>query len=270
MSDPQQPQDWQQPQGGQQQPQDWQQQQAWQQQPQDWQQQQGWQQQPQGWQQPQGGQQQPQGWQQQPPGAQTPPGYWTPPPARSRPRFLPWIIVAVVIALAGGGFAAFRSFSSPSPKGSIVLPGSLLNLSRNTSGGANQLSSRLVKAETTSSHGKLTDVKAAVYGSPTAAWFAIAGGGICGNCFAKSPSALKNGLLNALTIGGYTGNRLCPAGPKGGALACGTKSAGTVTLLHCIWADSKTAGDIIYAGGEASSLGDAAAKSNQVRAAVER
>jgi len=275
MSDPQQPQDWQQPPGGQQ-PQDWQQQQGWQQppqggqqQPQDWQQQQGWQQQPQGW------QQQPQGWQQPPPGSPPPPGFPAPGygqsrPARRRPRFTPWIIAAALIAAVGGGFAAFQNFSSPSPKGSIVLPSSLLNLSRATSTGANQLAGRLVKAETTTSHGKLTNVKAGVYGTPTAAWLAVAGGGICGNCYAKSPSALKNSLKNALVIGGYSNVRLFPPGPKGGALACGSRSSGAVTLLHCIWADSKTAGDIIYAGGAASDLPDAAAKSNQVRAAVER
>jgi hypothetical protein len=209
------------------------------------------------------------------PGAQPPPGYQAPPgfPApgygqpvpRPRRRLLPWIIVAAVIVVGAGGYFTFHAISS-TPKGSITLPRTLLSLPRATSGGASHLAGVLSREETSNSHGKLSGVKAGVYGSPTGAWLAVAGGGICGTCYAKSPSALKSGLVSS----GYSNVRAFPSGPKGGALACGEKTAGSNTLLHCTWVDSKTAGDVLYAGGSASGLTDAATKTNQVRAAIER
>ena len=173
--------------------------------------------------------------------------------------------MAAVIVVAAGGYFAVHAITSKA-KGSITLPHTLLNLPKATSGGASHLASVLSRSEKTNSHGRLSGVKAGVYGTPTGAWLAVAGGGICGTCYAKSPSALESSLVSA----GYSNVSAYPAGPKGGALVCGEKSAGGSTLLHCTWVDSKTAGDVLYAGGEASGLPDAAAKANQVRAAVER
>jgi hypothetical protein len=209
-----------------------------------------------------GGQPGAQPWQAQP---QTgfPPGYGQ--PVRRPRRWLAPVIVVVALIAAGiGGFVAFHNASSKS-KGTITLPGTLLNLPRNTSTSAAGLARVLSKGESTNSHGRLKNVKAGVYGSPNAAWLAIAGGGICGTCFAKSPSALETGLTNS----GYSNVRSYPAGPKGGSLACGEKTANTTTLLHCAWVDKSTAGDVLFAGGAASNLADAAAKTNQVRAAIE-
>ena len=255
MSDPQQPQNWQWPQqGGQPQPGG----QPWPgPQPQPWpgaQPQQG------GW---TGGQPGAQPWLAQPAYPPGTPGYG--PPVRKPRRWLAPVIIVVALVAAGiGGLVAFNTASHTS-KGKITLPGTLLNLQRNTSAGAAGLARVLSKGESTNSHGRLKNVKAGVYGSPNAAWIAIAGGGICGTCFAKSPSALETGLTNA----GYTNVRSYPAGPKGGSLACGEKTANTTTLLHCAWVDKSTAGDVLFAGGAASDLADAAAKTNQVRAAVE-
>jgi len=107
---------------------------------------------------------------------------------------------------------------------------------------------------------------AGIYGSPTGAWLAIAAGGICGTCYAKSTSVVERGLVRS----GYSNVRAFPAGSKGGSLACGSKLTGTGTLLlHCTWVDKMTAGDVLYAGGSASGLAAAAAKTNQVRAVVE-
>ncbi len=173
--------------------------------------------------------------------------------------------MAAVIVVGAGGYFALHAISS-SAKGSITLPHTVLSLPRATGGGANHLASVLSKGEAKNSHGRLSGIKAGVYGTPTGAWLAVAGGGICGTCYAKSPSALESSLISS----GYSNVSAYPAGPKGGALACGEKSAGSNTLLHCTWVDSKTAGDVLYAGGEASGVADAAAKTNQVRAAVEQ
>ena len=259
MSDPQQPQNWQWPQqGGQPQPggQPWQ----------------GAQPQPGGqpW---QGAPAQPGGqpWQGAQPGGQPwpaqpqagPPGYGQ--PVRRPRRWLAPVIIVVALIAAGIGGVIYFQHASHTSKGKITLPGTLLNLPRNTSEGATSLARVLMRGEATSSHGRLRDVHAGVYGSPSAAWLAIAGGGICGTCFAKSPKAIETGLTNS----GYTDVRSYPAGPKGGSLACGQKAANNTTLLHCAWVDHSTAGDILFAGGAASDLPDAAAKTNQVRAAIE-
>ena len=267
MSDPQQPQNWQWPQqGGQPQPggQPWQGAQPggqpWQGAQQGGQPWQGAQQGGQPW---QGGQPGAQPWPPQPQAGFPAPGYGQ--PVRKPRRWLvPVIIVAALIVVGVGGLVAFNVVSHTS-KGKITLPATLLSLQKNTSAGANHLASALMRGEATSSHGRLKNVKAGIYGSPNAAWLAIAGGGICGTCYAKSASALEAGLTNS----GYTSVRSYPAGPKGGSLVCGQKTANSTTLLHCAWIDKSTAGDILFAGGAASDLGDAAAKSNQVRAAVE-
>jgi hypothetical protein len=61
-----------------------------------------------------------------------------------------------------------------------------------------------------------------------------------------------------------------PAGPKGGVLACGSRALQGSTLIRCTWVDGGTAGDVLFSAGAVSSLADAAAKTNQVRAATER
>lgn len=58
---------------------------------------------------------------------------------------------------------------------------------------------------------------------------------------------------------------LAGLGPKGGNVACGTEAG----LIRCTWVDSGTAGDIVFAGGFASGVADAAAKTNQIRAVIE-
>src|SRR5262252_4341645 len=150
-------------------------------------------QQPQDWQWPQPGGQPWQGAQPQPGGQPWPaqpqtgfpaPGYG--PPVRRPRRWLVHKIIVVALIAAGiGGLVAFSN-ASKSSKGKITLPATLLNLHKNTSTGATHLAGALMRGEATSSHGRLKDVKAGVYGSPTAAWLAVAAGGICGTCFAKS------------------------------------------------------------------------------------
>jgi len=169
-----------------------------------------------------------------------------------------------VIAAAVGGYFAQHQTSS-TPKGSITLPRTLLSLPRATSAAADRLARNLRNSEATHSHGRLWNIMAGIYGSPTGAWLAIAAGGICGTCYAKSTSVVERGLVRS----GYSGVRAFPAGSKGGSLACGSRQIRSGTLLHCIWVDKMTAGDVLFAPGSASGLAEAAAKTNQVRAAVE-
>jgi len=110
-------------------------------------------------------------------------------------------------------------------------------------------------------------VVAGVYGRNTGPWFAISGGGICGTCSPRFASVLRNGLV----ANGYADAASFPAGPKGGAPACGSATSHGSTLIRCTWVDDTTAGVVLYANGSASGLADTtAARTNQARAAVER
>ena len=109
--------------------------------------------------------------------------------------------------------------------------------------------------------GPAKNVQAAVYGSTNGRGIAVGGGGICGTCEAKSPAAVRANLAKF----GYAKVASYPGGPKGGTVACGTEAG----LIRCTWVDSGTAGDIVFAGGFASGVADAAAKTNQIRAVIE-
>jgi hypothetical protein len=163
-----------------------------------------------------------------------------------------------VIAVAGLVIASH-------PKGKLVLPATLLGLPKATSADARHLAAELKTAAESGAGGKVADVMVGVYGSPAGAWFAVTGGGICGACSAKSASTQRHNLAAA----GYSDATSFPAGAKGGVLACGSRASQGNTVLRCTWVDGQTAGNVLFAGGAAASLADAAAKTNQVRAATE-
>lgn len=185
-----------------------------------------------------------------------------PAPRRSRRRVLLAVTIAavVVVAVIVAGLVV-----ASHPKGKLVLPARLLGLPKATSASARHLADQLKTAEESGTGGKLADVVVGVYGSPTSAWFAVTGGGICGTCSANSASTQRHDLAAA----GYSDATSFPAGPKGGVLTCGSRTSQGSTVLRCTWVDGQTAGNMLLAAGAASSLADAAAKTNQVRAATE-
>ena len=160
-------------------------------------------------------------------------------------------VVAVVVGLVGASH----------PKGGLTLPGKLLGLSKSGTADARHLAASLKGEESSGSKGRLKNVQAAVYGSTNGRGIAVGGGGICGTCEAKSPAAVRANLAKF----GYAKVASYPGGPKGGTVACGTEAG----LIRCTWVDSGTAGDIVFAGGFASGVADAAAKTNQIRAVIE-
>ncbi len=210
-------------------------------------------------------------WQPAPAGSQPPlPGTGFPPagfgaaPAGRRRRRKLVLVTAVVAVVIAAGLIAGLALGGKA-KGSLVLPGRLLGLHKATGAGAGQLAARLRTQERAGGSGKLTGVVAGVYGSPAGAWLAISGGGICGTCSAKSAAAVRGNLAAA----GYPDATSFPAGPKGGELACGSQASQRSTVIRCTWVDGGTAGDMLFSGGAASGLADAAAKTNQARIATE-
>ena len=200
------------------------------------------------------------------PGAQFPPvGYVPVPAAKPKGRKRALIVAAIVVVVVIAGIVAGTALSAK-PKGSVALPGTLLGLPHATSANARHIATTVRTKEKAGDGSKLAGVVAGVYGRNTGPWFAISGGGICGTCSPKSVSVITNHLV----ADGYADAASFPAGPKGGDLACGSAASQSGTLIRCTWVDDTTAGDVLYANGSASGLADAAAKTNQARAAVER
>lgn len=188
-----------------------------------------------------------------PPGSGVP----APDPALWR-RFRVGMIAGLVIAvLAVLGFV-LQHVAATSPKGSLTLPGTLLGLSKNTSPPAVAVDRAFLSQVVSGAQGKLLHPVVGAYGSPPGTRFVVAGGGTCGTCTPKSAALLR--LYSTL----LPGARLFPSGRNGGILVCAQSS-----LIFCWWSDDMTGGLVAYYGGSASSLTDAAAKTNQIRAAVE-
>lgn len=101
----------------------------------------------------------------------------------------------------------------------------------------------------------------AINGDPAGPFFAVGGGGIGGTCAPKSVSPAKRSLHVA-------GVESFPPGPHGGDLLCAPLGGQIVLEYSCWWFDQTTAG-YVSGVGYASSLADAAAKTNQIRASVE-
>lgn len=191
-----------------------------------------------------------------------PPGTAGPPPVRRRRRAL-MVVVAVPVVIVAAIIGAV--VIAGHPKGSLVLPARLLSLPKSADASARHLASELRTAQESGSGGKISGVVAGVYGDPGGAWVAVTGGGICGTCAAKSASTQRANLAAS----GYPDARSFPAGSQGGVMACGSRTSGGATLVRCTWVDDRTAGNVFFAGGTVTSLADAAAKTNQVRAATE-
>ncbi len=202
------------------------------------------------------------------PGPGLEPSPWTvsgagfPDRRRRRRRIVLAVVIAtaVVVAIVVAGIVA-----ASHPKGKLVLPATLLGLSKATSASATHLAGQIKAEEKAGSDGKLSDVVAGVYGSPVGPQVIVTGGGICGTCSAKSAATQRSRLVAA----GYPNARSFPAGANGGVLACGSRSSQGSTVLRCAWVDDRTAGNVLFGGGVATSLADAAAKTKQVLAAAE-
>ena len=202
------------------------------------------------------------------PARQFPPaGYVPVPAAKPKGRKRALIVAAIVDRRRHRRDCRRATALSAKPKGSVALPGTLLGPAEGQHARAPGTSRPRCGRRRRPAYGsKLAGVVAGVYGRNTGPWFAISGGGICGTCSPKSASVITNHLV----ADGYADAASFPAGPKGGDLACGSAASQSGTLIRCTWVDDTTAGDVLYANGSASGLADAAAKTNQARAAVER
>jgi hypothetical protein len=183
-----------------------------------------------------------------------------PPWRRTRVR----VITGIIAVLAVLGFV-LQHLASTGATGSVRLPGTLLGVRENTSPAARAFDRTLVTS--VGAPGKVLHLVAGYYGvQPGAglAGFGVVSGGLCGTCAPRSAA----GTLRFYRTR-FPGARLFPPGPNGGTLVCAPVPAQGAPSA-CWWFDEKTSGLVIYLGGSASGLADAAAKTSQIRAAVEQ
>lgn len=199
-------------------------------------------------------------------------------PARPRPRCaLTGLAIAVVSAVAvvtagcassSASSPAHSSASSPaaaqpasSSSGAIHFPSMLFGLPHNTGASAQQVARGVI-------HGLavmpiFTHPQVAVYGTGSNSQLiivVISGLSAAAKKYGGKVSAA--GLRRGAMIMGATGVRTFPAG-KGAALGCGHLKRSGLTATFCMRYTKKKIGMATYFGTTASSLSDAAAKTNQ-------
>jgi hypothetical protein len=187
------------------------------------------------------------------------------------------VVAAVVIGAAacGGSSSPAPAASSAAPAASspaaagLHLPGQLFGLSKNTSPGAEQVT-RAISSQFSALSSIARSHQAALYGTEGGPALLVIAARLSSAAAHRAASAAfdKRAAAGGTAGAGSTDARPFPAGPHGGALKCGHAARGGQRALLCVWADKWTFGGVIYALGSASSLSDAASKTNQVRSAV--
>ena len=199
-------------------------------------------------------------------------------PARSRPRraftgLAVAVVSAVTVASAGcasssASSPAQSSASSPaaaqhtsSSSGAIHFPATLFGVARNTSADAQQFAHQMTHQF--AMLGMFAHPQAAVYGtSPDSQLFVLVISDLSATAKKYGGKTSAAGLRRGLLIMGATGVRTFPAG-KGAALGCGHMTRSGVTATFCARYTKKNVGIGMYFNGVASSLSDAASKTNQ-------
>jgi hypothetical protein len=185
-----------------------------------------------------------------------------PPPPRSRRGVLIAIAAVLGVILVAGAVGIGVALHGSS-SGSFRLPGKLLGINRSSGPLAEQVDEYVrTHLGSDSSYAQV-----AFYGSNSGRGFVVVAGW-------PSSAAQADRVPSVLTTymrGRAKDTRSFPPGPAGGALGCGhvTVNRGPIGIV-CVWVGKMSIGVVTYEPGFASGLGDAAAKTIQIRAAVDR
>jgi hypothetical protein len=174
-----------------------------------------------------------------------------------------WVTSGIVAVLILLGSAGIWHLATAHRAGSIVLPGMLLRLSRNTGPRARAYASN---AENKARGSLLTAPVAAVYGE-FGRGFVVVTGAPCtgGTCVVGTGDQ----LAQAFRAHGYPDARSFPPGPGGILMVCISRTLHGAQPISCEWLSQVTAGLVAFSGGFASNLADAAAQTRQIRATIE-
>jgi hypothetical protein len=174
------------------------------------------------------------------------------------------VIAAVIAILAGVLWLHNNSHKARRP---IALPSTLLSVNRDTSSAAKQFVQNLVANEQAQVAG-LGKPVAALYGETGTGGFSVLVGTPCAggsSCISESSQqAVQDERAH-----GYSDAAAFPPGPAGGNLIC-SSIPGHGDILQCTWIDQVSQGVVVFLGGFASSLTDAAAKTRKVRETIEQ
>jgi hypothetical protein len=169
------------------------------------------------------------------------------------------------------GSSSPTAASSPATTGSgLHLPVQLLGLNKNTSSVARGVASAFGRGLGAAARADFRGLHGAIYGDlsgPTIAVFAARWTSAAARR-AASAAFDKSTAVRGVQGMGSTDGQSFPAGPQGGALECGHATSSGLKVIVCLWADPMTYGGVVYVLGSASSLSDAASKTNQVRSAI--
>jgi hypothetical protein len=179
-----------------------------------------------------------------------------------------WLVAGIVTVLILLGLGIWH-LAAANQTGKIVLPAALLGQEKDIGPAAEVVDRKIADEARASSFGMLGQPVAAVYGDPVAgSWFAIVAGPACpgGGCIASS--AAKS--VAALKAQGFADAESFSPGAGGINMVCYSQASLRTQFLICDWIDPDNLGKVVYGGGFASSLADAAAMTRQIRAAMER
>ena len=171
------------------------------------------------------------------------------------------VAVAVLILVGVGALLWLRNSHHAARR--VVLPRTLLGLSRASGQNAKLLADHLV-ADEKASWGFLGAPVAAEYRDSAGGGFAIVVGTPCsgGSCMVPTaPQAVRD-----LRAQGESDATSFPPGNAGGVLTC---FSAVGQGIQCSWIDQTTAAAVVFDGRHASALADAAAKTRQIRDAIE-
>jgi len=189
----------------------------------------------------------------------------------SRPRNKTWrgdwqiaVVVAAVIAVLAG--VLWLHNNSHKARRPVALPNTLLSLNRDTSPAAVQSAQNLVANEQ-ANVAALGKPVASLYGDTGTGGFSVLVGTPCegGSCVSESSQQ----VVQDERAHGHADAATFPPGPAGGILICFSIPGDGGNVIQCTWIDQVTEGAVVFSGGFASNLADAATKTRQVRDAIE-
>src|SRR5262249_24078850 len=184
------------------------------------------------------------------------------------------VVTLVVLVAIGAGACGSSSLPTAASEpaaasGGLRFPARLLGLSRNTSEAAEDTIHAISSTRVTERK-NISGFQAAIYGYSGHAAIYVSGfrwSSVARRAEESHPSTFYKGFATGLAkASGSTDLRSFPVGQQGGALFCGHVHNG---IIVCGWVEKVRAGSVLYFNGAASSLGDAASKASQIRAAIE-
>jgi hypothetical protein len=199
-----------------------------------------------------------------------PPAAWAAEPIRAAIALSAAWMLAIGAGACSSSPAPAASSSAPAVVNSLSpLPSHLLGLSKNNSPSGQAFVRGVARTLMSGGSAFVRGVQTVLYGGSgpeflvwSASFTSVGASNATAMGYAQNAKAMSSSVSKDA--------QSFPAGPHGGGLYCGDVNLLTSgTANECWWVDKETTGIVVYYGGFSPSLGDAASKTNQVRATIE-